>query len=139
MSMHNFPVNTYGLVFTEEEVKEFFGEKFHKEEGFSLDDYTADECVDMLNQLFPERWFTAITEEYEGEWDSLGTNKPLLVDDSDSYIVAETKGGKTLFGTALYNSVEDLIEEYRKDFAEYLPEDFDIAGHLGEYWGVVYS
>lgn len=137
MSMRDYAVDDYGLVFNDEHLK-ILASKLC--DDYTDEDFAEDECG------FCEEVADKLALEYIGDFTGEAMN---IKDDgscgwdgdtynSDLIYYLRLSEYPTLFKAA-YNSVDDAINELKERVGEYLPEDFPYREYLrhivGTYFG----
>lgn len=138
MSMKDYAVDDYGLLMTEETLK-IIASKYCKD--YTEEDYDDDEAY------FNEKLYDAGIIDHIGEFtgeameiDNDGKNEWNTgeVYDWDTIYYVPISRMSTLF-KATYNSMDELINEFKEKLGEYLPGDFDYRGNIRRIVGTYYG
>lgn len=128
MSMRDYACYGTGLIIADEDADVFlskYASKFNEDEDFTFCDLY--ERSDLKHQIV-----------YVDETDITLHNLNDDEENFDSAIIIATLKFASLFEAA-YSSKEELIEEFKSDLGDLLPEDFDYEKYVGEYsyteWG----
>jgi predicted S18 family serine protease len=133
--MRDYAVDDYGLVLDEETIKTIASKLF--------DDYDANEDVAALAYELYDRDVCEYISNFTGEAQDLDENGFYYGENSTAYysdVIAYVQAihYPTLFKKA-YNNMDEMIEEFKNQVGEYLPEDFDYRSRIrhicGTYFG----
>lgn len=138
MSMRDYAVNDYGLLMTEEMLKMVAAKVFenYTEEEYDHDPWEFD--FDLY-----ERGVVEYISEFSGEAiyvtddgkDDYGNSKTYS---SDMIYYIPVSKMSTLFKAA-YNNIEEIIEEFKNNIGEYLPNDFNYRPYVCHIVGTYYG
>lgn len=142
MSMKDYAFDDYGLLLTEETLK-ILASKIVIAKG--------EEYSDELYENDPEFYNDLVTDELDIEYNSEFTGEATLVkengaedwDDSITFnndILRYVRVDKypNLFRAA-YNSIDDVVEEFKAKLGEHLPDDFDYRANFRHIVGTYYG
>ena len=130
MSMRDYSVNDYGVVFTEEMIQECSS----KNENDHFCD-VAEEVADRLGLEYISEFTGEATRIYaNGELDY----KTSLIYNDDTLYYLPLRKISTLFKPA-YNSMEEIIIEVTNKIGEHLPKDFDYSSNVRSIVGTYYG
>jgi hypothetical protein len=140
--MRDYAFDDYGLLLTEETLK-ILASKIVIAKG--------EEYSDELYENDPEFYNDLVTDELDIEYNSEFTGEATLVkengaedwDDSITFnndILRYVRVDKypNLFRAA-YNSIDDVVEEFKAKLGEYLPDDFDYKANFRHIVGTYYG
>lgn len=138
MSMRDYAVNDYGLLVTEEIVKNI----------------ASKVCNDYTEEEYKEDPFGFAYQLYENglvEYISSFTGESIAIDDNgvqiwgyseyyndDVIYYCPTQKISTLFKAA-YENMDEMIAEFKQKIGEYLPEDFDYRKYIRNISGTYYG
>lgn len=154
-----------GMMLSETELEDFI-EKYRKLRSAELEEYCKhltyvpdydddDECekrdfIDMildkeggfaLSDAFAEG-FSFFPYVYEGNPNTEYQDTSADLSTENSYILTadyNNNGVEAFFSNKKYHSYEELVDEFKRKYAEYLPEDFDWDSHIGQYSYACYA
>ena len=136
MSMRDYAVDDYGLVLDKETVKILASKLF--------DDYTEEENVmGYWGYELYDRGICEYISDFTGEAQELNEQGSYWGGDSINYysdviVYVQARHYPTLFRKA-YNNMDEIVEEFKNEIGEYLPEDFDYRSRIrhicGTYFG----
>ena len=139
MAMQHYAVNDYGLYLDFETLKHMASKlcKDYSPEAFADDEW------DFLFDLY-ERGYVEYMSEFTGEATAIqDTGEPMWgvphqVYRYDACWYAPARKQSRMFGAA-YETMDEVIAEFRDRIGEYLPDDFDYRKNLclvcGTYFG----
>lgn len=136
MSMRDWAVDDYGFVFDEEIIKMIASKV--------LDDFSEDDDVDDLGYSLYDKGMCEYIGEFTGEAQKLEDNglftwRSVSVSyDCDSIYYVPTHNYPTLFRRA-YNSMDDIVAEFKGRLGMYLPKDFDYRSRICHITGTYYG
>lgn len=127
MSMRDYAVNDYGVVFTEEMLKEIC------------------KCKDVNTDVYDlaEKIGLEFVSEFTGEATRIYTNgefdykTSVIYNDDVLYYLPLYKSG-TLFKPA-YKCIEEVVEEVTERIGAHLPDDFDYNSNIRSIVGTYYG
>ena len=135
MSMRDYPVDDYGLLLTKDMMRSIVSKVIDDFEEINEDEY---------GDALYEEGICEYIGDFTGEAGILfddGTNnwiKTGEVYDGDIIYYIPISSYPTLF-KAVYNNMDDLIEEFKSKVGDYLPKDFNyreqIRHIVGTYFG----
>ena len=112
----------YGLVLVADERQDFV-KKLAALRGYPEEDALVDEEISDLSYDGYESWHVVFL-----------ANTGLVSDDSDEdacFIYSKKQGGVTNDPANLYSNLDEMADEFRKEYGDCLPPDFDYIAHLG--------
>lgn len=127
MSMRDYAVHDYGIVFGEKEIE--FASKILNIED---DDYEVAEEIGL-----------EIISEFTGEANAINNKGISNYDNSinfndDVIMYGSIKKWSSLFSAA-YSSMAELVQELKDSYGKYLPNDFDYANNIREISGTYFG
>ena len=135
MGMRDYAVSDYGLLLDEETIKVIASKVF--------DDFSEDEKEDWAYLLY-DNGICEYISEFTGEAMRISDSGGIIwSSDCDNYrneIIAyvPVSNFPTLFKRA-YENIYALIDEFKRELGEYLPDDFDYRDKIrhisGTYFG----
>lgn len=138
MSMRDYAVNDYGLLITEEIVKNIASKVC---EGYTEEEY-KDDPFGFAYELY-EKGLVEYIGSFTGEsivindnGENLWGNGEYYNDDVIYYV--PTKNISTLFKAA-YNNIDEMIEEFKGKLGKYLPAEFDYRKYIRNISGTYYG
>ena len=138
MSMRDYAVDDYGLLMTREMMKMVVSKVC---EDYTEEDYEDDEFA--FNEVLYDEGLVEYIGDFTGESIVINDKGENVWGDSESYdcdyiYYVPTNAVSTLFKAA-YNSVDEMIEEFKEKIGEYFPADFDYRKYIrhisGTYFG----
>lgn len=138
MSMRDYAVNEYGLVLNTNHLQILAARILddYSDEGWEIDKYgivdelTYKSCVNYIGDFCGE----AFTIKDSGETDFMNS-EPY---NSDTIYYIPILNYPTLLKSA-YNSIEEIVSEYKERIGNYLPDNFDYRSNIkhivGTYFG----
>lgn len=138
MSMQYYAIDDYGLVFSENDMKYLVSHYCddYDEEEFKRFPYDYYDCiVDMLGLICNADFNGEITPINDDGFDEWNLSRPLT--DETIYYLTFMKYPRLL--SAVYNSIDEVVEEMKKKLSKYLPADFDYRGKLYHIVGTIFG
>ena len=124
MSMCYGTETGYGMLLFAEEIQDFV-RKLAKLRGHAEEDILAYERISSLSYDEYESWYVVflankgVSDKSDGE------------SDGDAYFIyAKKQGGITKDTADLYSSLDEMADEFRKEYGDCLPKDFDYTSRL---------
>lgn len=140
MSMREYAVDDYGLIFDEKTMKHIafmlFNELTEEEWESDKQDIMCDVEENIaLDSVCP---FTGELMPLctDGSVD-YGSSDTIYIDDDVVYYASASKSPK-LFGAA-YKNIDEVIAEFKDGLEKYLPTDFDYKSHIMKISGTVWG
>lgn len=127
MSMRDYAVDDYGIVFSDKEFK-FLSNKSDISETWEIADQLG---LEIIGEFTGEAFI--IDETGQNRYDL-----PTLSYNSEEIIYAPLITNRTLFKAA-YSSMEELIVSLKSIWGEYLPENYDYPNSIRHIVGTYYG
>ena len=111
----------YGMLLFAEEIRDFV-RKLAKLRGHDVEDILAYERISALSY-----------DNGYGSWEAIDLTDEGENDDSDGdayFIYAKKQGGVTNDPANLYSNLDEMADEFRKEYGGCLPKDFDYTSRL---------
>lgn len=131
MSMRNYVVDDYGLVLDINSLRILASKILYEGDGFYAPTVVAEELGIEYISDFTGR-ASAIKDNGEDDWES----RELFSEDIIFYL--RVRNRPTLF-SQVYESVNELISEFKEELGEFLPEDFDYRGNTRHIVGTFFG
>lgn len=138
--MKDYGVHAYAMILTKETMEMLAKAVYGKEENF--EENFADCPYNFYNDLEDTFCLSSISE-FTGEACFLQS------DGTSDYSVTETFSGDTIYYCefnnspmlfdAAYESIDEIVEEMKDNFGEYLPDDFNYRSYFREIAGSYYG
>lgn len=132
MSMRDYALSDYGIVFGENELR--YAEKVLNKKNktdYEYEDYEIGDDIGL--EYISEFTGQAIKVESDGSLNWCDT-----IDCGEYVYYANLRKFPTLFNPA-YPSIDDAVNELKERYGEYLPENYDYANNIrnicGTYFG----
>ena len=135
-----YGVHAYAMILTKETMNMLAKAVYGKEEDF---EENFKKCPLDFYQGLEEKFYLSSISEFTGEACFLQS------DGSSDYSVTETFSGDTIYYCefnngpllfdAAYESIDEIVDEMRDRFGEYLPDDFNYRTYLREIIGSYYG
>ena len=139
MSMRNYAVNDYGLLMTYEMMKTVVMKEC---EDYSEEEYEYDSFG--FNDNLYEKGIVEYISDFTGEVIDIcddGTDNYFSSSDiytSDVIYYVPCRNISTLFKAA-YNSIDEMIDEFKGEMGKYFPDDFDYRKYIRHIVGTYYG
>ena len=138
MSMREYSINEYGLMLTQETMKQLakelvkdFSEEEYNEECWEFDDLVSEKIgAEYLSNFSGD--IILLADNGGDDW----YNVDNFTDDVVHFV--PLKNYPTLFKKA-YENVEEIVSEMKYRVGKYLPEDFDYRNNLRHICGTCYG
>ena len=135
MSMRDYAVSDYGLLLDEETIKIIASKLF--------DDFSEDEKEDWAYLLY-DNGICEYISDFTGEAMRISDNGGIIwSSDCEDYcheIIAyvPVSNFPTLFKKA-YENIDEMIDEFKGEVGEYLPDGFDYRGKIRHISGICFG
>jgi hypothetical protein len=128
-----FSICGYGMYLNDDELEKFVDaishdEQYEEEYGWRVEcamDLTQQFDVALLN--YDEMWGGWRVRFIDNDYYTLSADETEL---TGAFFFAQKQGSIIAGSDHLYSSVDEIVNEMREEYGEYLPDGFDYAKHI---------
>jgi hypothetical protein len=138
MGMRDYAVDDYGLLMTTETLKIIASQIC---DDYTEEDYNGDEYY--YNDMLYDADLIDYISDFTGEAMEIDNNGKNEWNAGETYncdrIYYVPIGRISTLFKATYNSMDELVNEFKEKLGEYLPDDFDYRGNIRRIVGTYYG